>query len=389
MTTAIASCRNCRTVLFPGAAACLRCGVPADGDHRDCPSCRRPSPADARFCAGCGSAMDTASPLVPVAVPEPFVRVRQVKRSVLVSAGAVLASVLVLWGGLAAVQSTVFSPEAVVEDYFAALAARDAAAALATLETAPEQETLPMTDDYQPPAGMVVTAVDETDVGSEGEWREVQVSYRLGDTPRQETLYLRRQDGKRFGLFDRWRIVGGVGGIAVPADTELSGLQVAGTTLTGGEAGIVAIAFPGTYQVGLADNLLMTADPAPVEVNLADAAAPGLTPRLKDTASEQVIKAVHEFVDTCAKRTELNPAGCPFGYYSWATATNVKWRIDTYPTLKVELNGSTVTVGFTDPGKATVSYTAYGEPQTATSGIYAGGSVTVEDGKVVLHLALD
>lgn len=61
MTAAQETCRHCRTLLLPGAAACVRCELPRDaasGDRRVCPACGLGAAHDARYCAGCGQSVE-------------------------------------------------------------------------------------------------------------------------------------------------------------------------------------------------------------------------------------------------------------------------------------------------------------------------------------------
>jgi hypothetical protein len=295
----------------------------------------------------------------------------------------VLAAGVVLTVGLV-VLDRLFSPQRVTARFFAALAARDAEAALGQLdpETAPAGALLnPValtSAGYDPPRS---AHVDSVDVGERGDTAVARVSFRLGDASAVADLQLVRS-GHSYALFQHWRIQDGVSSVTVNTpvldQVEVAGIRVA--------AGTAVSAFPGTYQARLPDNPLL--DAATITVEAAPGAPPGqLEPTVKRSALTEVGKQVTSYLNTCAISTQLVPPGCPFSEPSSVTVTDVKWTISRYPRSTLQATGDGVRLVTTADGEARVTAqvlnsdgTSFSDSDTTTFTVE--GDVTVDNGAI-------
>jgi hypothetical protein len=305
---------------------------------------------------------------------------RAIRRVLIVlAAGVVLTAGLVVLDGL-------FSPQRVAAEFFAALADRDAEAALGRLD--PEivsggallNSAALTSAGYSPPQS---AHVDSVDVGDHGDTTVARVSFRLGDAPAVADLHLVRS-GHSYALFQRWRIQDGVYSVTVntPAldQVEVAGIRVA--------AGTAVSAFPGTYEARLPGNPLL--DAAAITVQAAPGAPPGqLQPTVKSSALAEVGKQVTNYLNTCAISTELVPPGCPFSDSSSVAVTNVKWTISRYPRSALQATGDGVRLVTKAGGDGEARVTALvlnadgtSFPDSATTTFTVEGDVTVENGAI-------
>ncbi len=292
-----------------------------------------------------------------------FIEYRPNRRRFL-AVGAVLGVVLLLGTAVHIVRSTVYSPSAVVEAYFQALADRDLAAALAT--TSPEATGGP--DDlldprvlaaevYTPPSDLRIV-----DVTVDGRSAQVRVEFTIGDQPAAASLRLRRADGGfTDSLLRRWRIANGVRPLplaSIPAEIEVNGVRVAAQDLNGPRT--LPVVFGG-YQVSVpADDPLWDSQAVTVLVG-SDRVTAVDVPLVPDPGVRaEVERQVTQLLDGCAASTELLPAGCPFGNARYGRVTEVAWRISAYPELAMTpapdgFGGVQIVVRSTSDGEAVVT----------------------------------
>lgn len=326
-----------------------------------------------------------------------FVQYRPDRRRWLVG-GAVLAVIVLSFAALYAVRLTVYSPEAVIEKYFDALADRDADAALAVI--APEQtaggardlltDAVLAADGYRPPADPQIG-----EVSVDGRRATAEVSFTLGDERQTASVRLRRVDGFADTVLHRWRLVGGVQQLyfrEAPGEVSVNGVRVPAYELDGPRTLPVLW---GGYEVGVpGDDPLW--DPRTTTALAGPAGTAEVTVPLaaRPEVREEVERQVRAVLDACAASTELLPPGCPFGNARVATAEDVGWRIASYPELDMSaapdgFGQVTMVAASTSDGVAVVTgiQLAFGDehPFTTEVPFPVSGTVTVRDGEVAFE----
>lgn len=252
---------------------------------------------------------------------------------------AAAAAVLLVVSLLYAVRSSSGSPESTIEAYFAALADRDAEAALRLTapEVAPGQpdvinDAVLRSPDYVPPAEVSVSRVTVTDRTAAAD-----VAFTVDGQPhRVEQLRLRREGGLAGSLRPRWLLVDAFGTLLlreVPEQITVNGQPVAAYDTLGAR---ILDALPGGYQIGVPEgDPLWQPRAVPARVGPQDATEVDVSlvprPALRDEVDRQVVR----LLDQCATSIELLPPDCPFGYQVSGGAEDVQWRIATYPNIGV------------------------------------------------------
>jgi hypothetical protein len=261
-------------------------------------------------------------------------RSRPGRRRALLAAAAV---VLLMLAAVYAVRVTVASPESTVEAYFAALADRDAGAALQV--TAPEvagqvsrdviNDAVLRSADYSPPGQVSVTGVTV-----EGRDAIAEVTFTIDGQQHQVALRLRRDGGIVDAVVHRWLVIDGVGSLLlreVPGQITVNGQPVAAYDGLGPR---ILPALPGGYRIGVPDGDPLwepRSTPARVAPQRATEVDASLVPR--PAIREEVDRQIIRLLDGCAASTELVPPGCPFGYAVVGSAEQVRWRIVSYPNI--------------------------------------------------------
>lgn len=390
---------------------CGGCGAALAGDVRFCESCGKPTALPARQpAAGQAPAQRPMSSTAPTVSKRP-----------LVVAGIVLGVLVVLGAGMAVVQKMVFSPEAVVERYFADLAAGDGAGAkqrladggvgtdetsavdslsgnTAVLSTELLVDKAVASDSYQAPENVEVTASSD-----DPEQPSVRVAYQLDGKERSATMMLRQAPEKVFLVFKTWQIAsGGTTQLFVPGYVpyQVNGIAMKhqASEIGGGtDAGVPPVGFvvfPGGYDVGIAaKNPLVSGGSKKAYAVLGKRSNVMVHATLKESAKAEVDAQVRAYIDKCAEKTTLQPENCPFsnGYTSDDTARNVHWTVSSYPVIALQQDpGGAVYVETPSgsEGEANVTYEQkefFGEDyeqQSASSPITVSGFVLVKKGKI-------
>jgi hypothetical protein len=312
------------------------------------------------------------------------------RKAVLAGAGVIL----LLLAAVYAVRSTVASPESTVAAYFAALADRDAGAALRV--TAPEvagqvdrtviNEAVLGSPDYTPPGQVSVSGVTV-----DGRDAVAEVSFAIEGRPYQVALRLRRDEGVVDAVLHRWLVIDGVGSLLlgeVPGQITVNGQPVAAYDAVGPR---ILPALPGGYRIGVPDGdplwepRTTPAQVAPQRATEVDAALVA-RPAVEDEVDRQMVR----LLDMCAASTELVPPGCPFGYPVAGSAEDVAWRIVRYPAIGLAAGS--------DPGDQTAVVRTTREGEAVVTGtrrfvgrfvdmvpIPVAGTVRVSGGTVVFQ----
>jgi hypothetical protein len=375
--------------MSPAAITCTECGTAGQ--------------AQAVFCRKCGTRL-------PPSAHAARGRLRVLKSwrgrlAVAVVVAFALAADAAVWTR----HATGGQPDGPVRAWFAALAARDTAAA-ATVRPGLEvlRDNVLHSPVYTPPAGLQIvhTAYAPSRDPQQRPNHDiafVTVRYQIAEDRFEQTIAVNRTGS---GLNRSWilgdgatgslTIIGGtlhnavIGPITVPTAASADGV-VADATL---------MLPPGQWTVyGDPADPLFTARPVtatvPGRMREQSPTMATLAPTVKPAATAAVSKLVHARIDDCAARQTLSMVDCPFdrtaGPYT-GTVTSVHWTIRRYPTIAltpVEApypGGPIATLSTTTPGVARVAYAAYttgGKTVTEDQTFAVDGDIRIDNGSPV------
>jgi hypothetical protein len=355
--------------------------------HTPCVRCGATVAESAAYCPTCGFAQPVGQALEPTDPPTgPSLLPTHPSPVALISLLATVLAVLVITLPVLTLRWAFFGPDDSVRNYYAALADRDADAAwqyvLADNVTRSAYPTLgrrALRDPgYTPPSKVRISAVR-----TDGAKATAQVSYELAGSAYAETVDLKRLGGPDHSL-RRWYLENALRGLPVSAGEGVV-VSVAGNAIAVSGRGNDVPVFPGRYVVGLPDNPMLEADPVTVTAGASESVA--LSPRLRSTIVQQIDQQVRQYLDGCAAKTELAPAGCPFGATSYYDVTSVSWRITRYPTLTYRLGEDfgVVVVGTASNGSAQVNArttSTYSPTLSDEQPFSVSGNATVSGGTV-------
>ncbi|MCO5987007.1 hypothetical protein NE235_12945 [Actinoallomurus spadix] len=253
---------------------------------------------------------------------------------------------------------TFFTPKAAIRGFFDALARRDAPAALHALPKGVGEDEPLLTSavlrsrDYVPPRHVRILRQTQED-----DHRLVEVGFQIGAKRETGTVRLEREDG---AFFTHWRVNGlqEVRGAATGA-TELTvnGVRLRTDSAEAQPRAFSTFALPGGYTVRLPDNPVLGASPEQVH-----AAGTGnevtLQPTVKASAVGEADNQVRSYLDQCAQSTELSPTGCPFSVLVFGTPSTLRWKIDKYPQITVQMSQDGPYLTTVAEGSATAAGTA-------------------------------
>jgi hypothetical protein len=225
----------------------------------------------------------------------------------------------------------------------------------------------------------------------------VRIRYTIGADRAETSLLVERDPGL---VFRGWSIVAGATGYLDVVAEDVASAQVAGATVStipvprggGGRTGAHQ-AMLGAYTVTPGEHPLYTAPPVVVtlagDLRGARVTSVALELAVKPEVGAEVDKQVRARLDECARELDFAPRRCPFAYQKVLyKPADPRWRIDSYPKLsiypseRVTPTKAPLEVRTVEPGKATVTYTSDGVPQTATVDVTVRGVVSVEAGKI-------
>ena len=396
----LTSCPHCRTVTLPRQESCLRCGHALEAPVTACAGCGSLHDEQDRFCSRCGRSLtapvEKAPP--PAGVP-PFLPGPQRFPRGLIAVAAVFAALVLGVTGLKIVEGRYFRPASAVVAFFAALADRDADAAVARLAVDPTGDSALLraavlrSDGYTPPSGVRVRSSELME-----ERATVEAEFRVGGTGHRRLFSLVRDTSATAGLFYRWRIDGGVFPLDVAAggvDTvRVAGAPVALAAPEYGQPSLLA--FPGSYRVTLPEQPLLEAPASVVHVTASDMeyASVRVEPVIKSGARAAVDQQIRAYLDDCAEQPVLEPVGCPFSSYPFGEVRDVRWKITEYPRYDLAVDDGGTILTDVRYGRATVTgklVSTFGGDSTYkdTVSFPVAGTITASNGTIAFLPAGD
>jgi len=296
-------------------------------------------------------------------------------RTTLITA-VVIALIVVISTASFVVQRIWFTPESVVNGYYAALSDRDAQKALTYgASDGTVDGNLLTSDKYVPPTKLTIDKIDD---GKDG--RTAKVSFVIGDNKVGGEVGLHRKDKLTWGLFRGWELTGDRPTIEISTSAPVA-IQVNGHAVNAEDGQSRLEVFPGRYEVGLVDNPLVESDPITVDAAFGDSTA-DLVPRIKAEARTTVDAQLKTYLKGCLVAATKPQSNCPFSIN--VDVTRPAWRIDKYPTIELRLaDDGAVVAETTSEGEATLTGLGYGGyPVNEPTSFSVSGPVTVEQGAI-------
>jgi len=371
-----------------------------------CRSCGTTGALGSRFCRSCGAALGADGEVPAEQASEHSAR-RPLRQRIrwgwlvgLTTALAAIATAAIIYVD----QKVVHPPDQPVRAWFAALAARDtAAAAELSPGTALLRGDLLDSAVYTPPTGLQVLHVSfGAQAGDERPNKSlayVTVRYEVGGQPVEQTIQVVRGGA---GAVRPWSLGDSATGlldiVAGGMQRARLGQQEVATRPLARDHGTdgAHVVPPGVYTITAStSDVLFTASPVKVAVpggrrnDRAVTATLDLT--VKPAAVAQVDRQVRARIDECAQRHDLTPYDCPFdrtGPYT-GTVSSVKWTIVQYPKIRLTpvvkpyQGGPLATMDTETAGFARVAYAAFstgGKTVTEEIQFQVYGDVRVADG---------
>jgi hypothetical protein len=370
-----------------------------------CPGCATPSRSAASYCRACGVRLPSAGDVV-TGKRRWFARPAWRR-----SGGRMLLAVLLVVA--IAVTATIYlrqrtdgAPDVPVRQWFAAVAARDTAAA-ARLRPGLDVLRNDFFHDpaYIPPSDAQIVrtayaASNDPQQRPNHQLAYVTVRYQIAGVWFEHSVQVSRTGT---GASRTWVLGDGATGSLTVIGGTLHTARVGPTTITtaaSADAAVNAVSLPpGRYTVGPGDDPLFTAAPATVtvagRVRGQPATTVNLSPTVKPTAVTAIDKLVRARVNECAARRTLSMVDCPFdrtgGPYTGGV-TSVRWTIRRYPTIAVTpvaspyAGGPVATLSTTARGVARVAYVAYttgGKTVTEDQPFVVDGDIRIENGSPI------
>jgi hypothetical protein len=258
------------------------------------------------------------------------------------------------------VNSRWFGPERAARDYLDAVTDGDLTSAARQAPAAGEGSTALLTDDVY---GAAEGTASGYELGDLTEWDEdkavLAVELEGVERGAEQELMLER-DGRRWLLFDRWRVSdGGLARlVSLPRGEAEGGLTVNGVPVADDAEEFWML--PGTYRVELhARNRWVEEDAAPLVVGdeLGSLFEPGevsASAELRSTVEAELAA----YLEQCMSSTEAEPEGCPQSAYPFGDVRRLSWSLVTAPTLDYSWFDGTfpVELSVDEPGTAEASY---------------------------------
>lgn len=318
---------------------------------------------------------------------------RRTKR-VLIGLGALVAVGVVAAIGISVANKVFYGPEKQAEAYFDALSDGDAGEALDLVRLDyPSEERALLTDDVLEASETNLSDVSFGDVEVSGEAATVTARFTIDGADQSQELTLEKT-GSRFGVFDEWKIIDpGLGMVHVTAPGA-SSLEVNGESvrINGLEDGVTLPVFPGKYEITPSGGTsLLSYGSETITVGTDEESLDFEVEPTDELVSEVALQA-KAFLDSCIKRDEAEPDGCPNRTY-WSDLEDVSWKLTKAPTYTIESDydggwtfstssSGTAAVTATEPaifdGDSPTKYTDEVQIDLSGSVRITGDSVTIE-----------
>ncbi|MFC0265995.1 hypothetical protein [Alloscardovia macacae] len=259
---------------------------------------------------------------------------------VLIAAGA---------GAVRILNDTVFSPRVVAEKYLAAISAGhyDEASAIADPQVDKDKRVL-LTDAAAKGENTTISHVQIKEVFFENsDTADIRYAFNIDGQTYESDLHL-MSEGNKYLFFKNWIL-------SVPELKELSitssvksgitvnGVPVSQKNSTTPDGELRLKVYPGKYTIDFAETKYLEAKPVTEIAAQIDARGQVLEVKTKSTVLEEINKAIHEKLDSCAQSTAVAPEGCPFRLYTYFGSEedyrNISWSIVDYPEITLNSNG--------------------------------------------------
>lgn len=235
-----------------------------------------------------------------------------------------------------------YGPETDVRAYFEAMRDGDGARALGALNAdVPDSNAALLDGDALAETGKSVEGLKISTVEQNADRAVVRAEYTLDGT-QHSTDYTLHPADTQWGFFTVWdfdRTTLPTMKVSMPGSTavDINGTSVA---LPDGSREF-AVFYPGVYT-GSYESPMVAAEPRKTVVT---GRSTHPTLELEAAASDRLKASVQEqiksYLDSCASKDSLYPAGCPFSYdFSGRVDGEVSWRIKEYPKPQIGLTGT-------------------------------------------------
>lgn len=290
------------------------------------------------------------------------------RKQVMVVAGLL---VVALVAALVLVQVLKPGPKDIVEDYLNAIHDGDIHTAMAI---AGQQEAA-----GQPAFLSSAALADDWTVDSVVERRRANTSAYIdftlsaGNTSRQGRFTVVRDNST-----SAWRIEEPF----VQVEFHTAGLdfvELGGIRRSAADGSVLLVLFPGVYEVypGLTDKQVIRDQEKLVALPTGSTLSHTANLTLTEAGAREGQRAINAYIDTCARKTEEAPEGCPFNagevYGVLGDPTDIIWKVVSYPEARFITDSNGFRAIVRKPGTITVSATATpyepeGSPRTTITG---------------------
>jgi hypothetical protein len=266
------------------------------------------------------------------------------------------------------VNTRVFGPQHLAQDYLDALEdgrAGDALALVAATAGSDEYGSLSLdtsllSDEVYADATDRPTQGSVKDVRLSGGTATITVRYRQGTITVEQTIEAERV-GRTAGLFDRWELRPTVyGELTVSAASGQRNLVIGDQELTSRYGSWTLAALPGTYTLsGTSSRWLDARDVRATVLGDGSTRVSDALTAPNAALAEKAPQVVEEFLAACVASTLAQPDGCPNSSIVMSGATDIVWTLDVAPQFAIEesYSGDGYYVRGTSAGSATATGT--------------------------------
>jgi hypothetical protein len=374
-------CTSCGSPEVRPDGRCARCGAPLLETPKAGPRVT-PAPSRTRIALPVAA---PATPQVEAVAAAPWWLKHGERWQLIIGAVVVILCMVVLGGYLVVVKinNARYPPDKPVLELFAALQARDGAAAARLAGCASPSCPAAVSAGYQPPTDVRVTKVqylNAEDGRTDTSHAAVKVTYQLAGTGEQQTTIQVQRSGT---LLKRpFKIVSGASGhVTLTAAAQVDRVHlgsldvaVADEQRSAQQSGEPVRLLPGTYTARLPDDdPLFAAAGGDVRVDVAahpdDLAQPlpiTMDVQIRPEITAAVDAQVEQLLTSCTRQRVLEPRGCSFRVPGIVIgAQQVRWTVLQLPVVRVDADDDPVpgtkraVVRTVTPGQVSVTYSAF------------------------------